>query len=239
MEIALRKKLFILGLVVFFNTHATGIASTDLIQGWVPKGWKLIQSAVGDLNQDGKSDAVMVLERDDPKNFKQNDGLGAPALNLNPRRLVILLKTTSGYNKVADLEHFLPSENSADNSCLSDPLEEGGVGIHRGLLQIDLHYWLSCGSWGVSHDKFVFRYENERFRLIGLDSSEFMRNSGESTEYSTNFLTGRKKITTGLNMFETTKAKTSWKKIPGSRAFYLDEISSECNTEKKNQDWCK
>jgi len=205
----------------------------------VPHGWKLIKSTKGDLNQDGKIDAVLVLERTDPKNLKQSDGLGAPVLNLNPRRLVVLLKTTAGYNKVVDAARFLPSENSEDSTCLSDPLEEGGIGVVRGLLQIDLHYWLSCGSWGVNHAKFIFRYENERFRLIGFDAFEFMRNSGESSEYSTNFVTGKKKITSGLNMFETTKGKVSWKKIPGNRSYFLDEMSSECNGEIKGQDWCK
>jgi len=154
---------------------------------WVPAGWKIIHSATGDLNQDGRSDAVLVLEEDNPANRKSNDGLGDSVLNLNPRRLVILFQTASGYQKVASTDRFLPSENDADCLCLADPVGDRNIHVSRGLLKIGLLYWVSCGSWGVTHRTFTFRYENNCFRLIGLDVSEFMRNSGESSEYSINY----------------------------------------------------
>jgi hypothetical protein len=213
---------------------------------WVPVGWQIIHSATGDLNQDGKSDAVLVLEEDNPANRKSNDGLGDSVLNLNPRRLVILFQTASGYQKVVSADRFLPSQNDAGSPCLSDPLYGGGIHVNRGLLKIELHYWLSCGSWSDTTRTFSFRYENNRFRLIGLDVSEFMRNSCEQSEYSINYLTGKQKITTGLKGCEAeskpekeSKPKITWKKIPSNRIFYLDKMTSDCNPDSKEDNWCE
>lgn len=205
---------------------------------WVPKGWKLIRSASGDLNKDGKDDTVLVLEQDDPANRKPNDGLGSPVLNLNPRRLVILMKTPSGHEAVLSKDGFIPSENDAEAPCLADPfLESGDIGVTRGALKIDLHYWLSCGSYGVSHSTFTFRHDAERFQLIGLDEMEFSRSTGEQSKYSTNFLTGKKKATTGLNAFEASRPTTTWSNIPSKRKFYLDEMTLSCDPAEA-QSWC-
>lgn len=209
---------------------------------WVPAGWKLISSTTGDFNQDGKSDAVLVLEENNPANRKRNDSLGASELNLNPRRLVILFQTASSYQKITELNHFLPSEHDAETPCLSDPLAEGEIKISHGLLKIGLHYWLSCGSYGVTNRTFTFRYENKRFRLIDMDVWEFMRNTGARTEYSSNYLTGKQKITTGYNEFEKSesKPKTAWKNIFNRRKFYLDDMRSSCYSDDgRAEDWCR
>jgi len=208
---------------------------------WIPAGWKLIRTATGDLNNDGKSDAALVIEQADPRTRKQNTGLGQSVLNTNPRRLLILLNTPAGFALTAGAEHFLPSEGSPESSCLSDPLEEGGVSVKRGVLQIDLHYWLSCGSYGVTHQTFKFRYEGGRFRLIGLDTWEFMRNSGERAEASTNYLTGKRKSTTGLNDSEqpAPKPKVAWDEVRNRGPFFLDAIGSECPAEANAGNWCQ
>lgn len=206
---------------------------------WVPAGWKLIQTANGDLNHDGKVDAVLVLEQNKKSNFVKNESLGAQELNLNPRRLLILFQAASGYEKVLSLDNYLPSQNSEDSPCLDDPLSEGGIQVNRGLLKISFRYWMSCGSWGVSHRTFTFRYESSRFRLIGLDTWGFMRNTGEKSETSVNFLTGKKKMVSGLNEFDESesKPKTSWLKIKQTRPLYLDELVSYCKSS-ASEDLC-
>ncbi len=216
--------------------HSTG-TEDKVWQTWVPKGWKLIANKTGDLNKDGLSDAVLVLEENNPSNRKTNESLGAEKLNLNPRRLLVLFQTPTGYQKVFSNDSFLPSENSEDTPCLADPMEEGGVQINNGVLKIELNYWLSCGSYGTSRHSYSFRYENARFRLIGFDQSEFMRNSGESSQYSANLLTGKEKITTGLNEFEKSKPHVKWNKIENSKIYYLEDITK--SGEKDNVRWCR
>lgn len=200
-----------------------GSAEPSGLHQWVPQGWKIVGSKTGDLNQDGLDDTVLVLQEDDPAKRKPNDGLGAPVLNLNPRRLVILFRTPAGHQEIVSADDVLPSEHEEDNPCQADPLENGGVEISRGTLRIDLHYSQSCGSYGVSHQTFIYRHENGRFRLIGQDTWESMRNSGERTEYSTNYLTGRRKTTTGLNEFRASTPKIEWERIETTEKVYLGE----------------
>jgi hypothetical protein len=208
--------------------------SSSVFNDWIPKDWKLVATAIGDLNQDGMEDAVLVLEQTNPANLVSNESLGASVLNLNPRRLLILFKTSEGYREILSRDHLLPSQNDADDPCLADPLlEEGGISISDGKIFIRLGSWSSCGSYGVTHETFTFRFESARFRLIGYDYSDFSRNSGEASEDSVNYLTGKRKRTTGQNEFEesTENAKPAvlWSKISGKREFYLDKMIFECN----------
>ena len=225
----MRTSFFSFVLLVAMGTapfaHAGPAAS---VKAWVPAGWKLIQDASGDLDGDGLDDAVLVLERTDPANIVANEGgLGTSELNLNPRRLLVLFQGPSGWRKGLQTDRFLPTEHDADSPCLADPLDEGGVTIQRGVLVIDLHYWLSCGSWAATHRSFRFRLEQGRFRLIGQDTQSFVRNTGEESASSINYLTGRKKTTeTPMVSDEQAqpKPRTTWTHLTGPRTFYLDRM---------------
>ena len=202
-------------------------ADAPTFQNYVPKGWKLIISTVGDLNADGKNDAALVIEKDDQANRKPNSDLGVSELNLNPRRLLILLQNDRDYQTALSTDKFLPTEDDEESPCLADPLGDGGMQISKGLLNITLSYWMSCGGWGSSSEEYLFRYENTRFLLIGSNHYYFMRNSGEATKYSINYVTGKIKITEGLNEFDEkeSKPKNVWKKIKNNAPKYLDEIT--------------
>jgi hypothetical protein len=215
-------------LVLLFVTALGFSQSSKPFEAWIPTGWKLIGTATGDLNLDGVDDAVLILEETNPANLKSNEGLGASTLNLNPRRLLILFKMPSGYRKAFSSDKLLPSEHDENSPCLEDPL--GDITVFKERLLINLKSSQSCGSYGVTLEKFTFRLENTRFRLIGYDHSEFSRSSGEKSEYSVNYSTGKKKIITGLNEFEESKPSVSWKRIPGKREFYLDEIALDCDS---------
>ena len=215
-------------LLLFLTTPVlAGEPSSGQFKDWIPPGWKLLQTSKGDLNKDGRDDVALVLEEKNPKKIKKDNNLSPLPLNFNKRRLLVLLREKSGYQELIKKDDFLPSESSEENSCLVDPLVERGVKIKKGVLQIELNYWFSCGSYGTTHETFKFRLENDRLRLIGRDSLSFSRNSGDQEENSKNFLTGQEKIITGRNKFEKelSNPKISWKPIEGKKEIYLDEMT--------------
>lgn len=197
-------------------------ALADDFAAHIPAGWQLTHSVRGDLNGDGRADAVLVLQQQDPAKIIDNNNLGASQLNTNPRVLKVLFNDQGRFRHAAESGTLIPPEHSTDAPCLQDPLLDGDITVEKGLLKVKLHYWLSCGSWGVDTETYTFRLAQNRFRLIGLDQMEFMRNSGDATEYSYNYLTGRKKTVTGGNMFEGGKPRTRWEKLPALPPYYLE-----------------
>lgn len=190
----------------------------------VPAGWKLDASATGDLTGDGVADVAMVIRGDDPKLIVHNDRLGQAELDTNPRRLLIFAGSRTGYRQIAASDHLIPPAGDAESSCLEDPLAEGEITIARNVLSVKLHYWLSCGSWGVTANTYRFRLQSGRFRLTGFDQMEFMRNSGEGTRVSVNFLTSRKSATK-FAIDDSIPERLKWTKIRPQR-FYLDMLDS-------------
>jgi hypothetical protein len=199
----------------------------------IPKGWRVILNTLGDLTGDKKPEAVIVIEEQDKSKIINNDRLGSQTLNTNPRRLIILTPAAKGHRQIQSVEGFLPPEGDAESSCLADPLmENGGMEIKKGVLIVTLNYWLSCGSYGVTKDIFRFRQQGSRFRLIGKDTKSYSRASGEGEEISINYLTGRKRETTGITVIEpdeggsVAKPKTTWSRIPAEEGQFLDNVTT-------------
>ena len=181
------------------------------IESFIPKNWKLISKANGDLNQDKKEDFAFVIQLVDKKNIIHNkDGLGRNELDSNPRTLVIIFKDSlsEGYNFIQKTDTFIIRDVEP---VAEDPFEE--IKIFNGLLDIHFQWWYSAGSWFTSQHSYKFRYQNHNFALIGVDCSTFHRASGDSKDYSFNFLTKKYSLTVGNDNDETIKPKTSWHKI--------------------------
>lgn len=219
----MKKSLYIL--ILFYSIIAISQQNSTPEQ-FVPKGWKTIKKETGDLNNDKLNDIVLIVEENNKDNFIKNQSLGNTTLNLNPRGIIILLKDKSSFTKVLENYSFIPSENDEESPCLADPLLEGGLDITNGVLTISLNYWYSCGSWFTNTNSYKFRYQENKFKMIGLDCSEMHRASGDATEISINFLTKKKKVTTGLSEFKESKPKVKWETIKLSHLYDLN-ISRE------------
>ena len=209
-----------------------------------PAGWKVISAAEDRQTADGSGNAVLVIEKDDPANRIKNDGLGGPELNTNPRHLLFVTRTRNVGWVTGRIENFLPPEGDFESPCLADPLEDGGVSLAKGVVTVSLHYWLSCGSYGVTHKEYKFRKEGARYRLIGLDVNSYSRSTGMGDESSINYLTGRKSVTSGVVVMEPedgTKPgppKISWSRI-GKQRFYLDSMDRKaCDDYESSPSWC-
>ncbi len=188
-----------------------------------PAGWKLVSSVAGDLTGDGKADLVQVIQRTDPKLVIRNEGMGTDELDTNPRRLLIFARVGAGFGQIAAVDDFIPPAGDAETPCLVDPLDEGGIVIARGVLSVDLRYWVSCGSYGVTGTTFKFRHQAGRFRLIGFDRMEFLRSSGQGEKVSVNFLTNRK-AATAFAIDDSIPERLKWTRIKPQQHF-LDTLN--------------
>jgi hypothetical protein len=204
----------------------------------IPAGWQIIgESAEG-------ANAVLMIEENNPAKKIKNPYLGPEIWNTNPRKLLFLRSAGGKYRQIGQADNFLPPENDAETPCLVDPLGEGGMSLAKGILTISFSYWLSCGSYGSAKTSFKFRLEGNRYRLIGLDSLEFSRASGEGEETSINYLTGRKSYTADVQVIQVddhdkpVERRKTWSRV-GREKFYLDAMNqAQCNGRASAPSWC-
>lgn len=219
------------GLVLLFTAATSGLlASGAAISAApsgppIPAGWKVDETASGDLTGDGINDTAVVIRKTDPALIVMNEGMGEPQLDANPRRLLVFKRTAQGFVQIASNDRMMPPAGDEANQCLVDPLDEGGISIARQSLKVNLHYWYSCGTWSVTSRTYTFKLQGQRFRLIGFDKMEFMRNSGAGENLSVNLLTGRKGVTP-FNNEESRPQPTKWGKVKPP-VVYLDMISEK------------
>lgn len=174
---------------------------------FVPDQWHVIKRTEGDLNNDNLADVALVVEKDDPKNVVAiND---STTLNTNPRALLIVLKQKNGSYRLAAKNNngFVEPAGSKENDLLIDPLENSELVLKNNSLVIDFQYSYLGGTWVTTFVKYVFRYQNDRFELIGAEEESFSKSTGEETNRSFNLSTNRLEITTGGNAFDETKNK--------------------------------
>jgi hypothetical protein len=195
--------------------------------GFVPAGWKLEVRQDGDLNGDGVPDLLLVLQQDDPAKILQTPAgqMGADSVNANPRILAVAFadaRPAKGYTLALQDHSLIPIH---DNPVLEDPLDDtGGIAIKKGTFQLSLHYFASAGSWEMSNTTYTFRYQDGAFKLIGYDENEVNRGSGKLDETSINFLTGKKKLSSGT--IENDKMDVTWKNLGKRPLLNLDQVAA-------------
>ena len=225
-----RKLFFILSLFLISSIYVFGEnfpQKAKTVNDFIPKGWKEILSTNGDLNRDKLEDTVIVIEKEDKKNIKKNDGFGPEELNLNPRILLVLFKQKDGTYVLASKNDkgFIKSEGNDDNPALMDTLDD--IIIKNNVLKIVFNYFMSAGSWWTSTNVYIVRFQNNVLELIGYESNAYMRNTGEEEGTSINFSTNKAKITTGGNIFEEKEnnPKNEWRYVKFEKKYILNEMT--------------
>lgn len=177
----------------------------------VPRGWVIIGEASGDLNGDNTEDVALVIQNTDPKYMVLNhSGMGEDSIDANPRALLIL------FGNAESLTYRLALRSDSvilrnDDPIMQDPFSE--IAINNGNLEIGFISFANAGSWYSYYNKYIFRYRQGEFALIGAETGENHRSSGEYKDISINFLTNKYKITTGNFADSTVKPVTIWKKL--------------------------
>ena len=170
------------------------------MEDFVPKHWSAIMKVDGDLNKDGLADTALIVEQENPENIsvtEYND-----TLNTNPRALLVLFKQENGTYKLAAKNDKGFIEPPKESSSLLDPLGEGDINIKNNTLRLRFQYFFSAGSWYITNVEYVFRYQNNHFELIGVETNSFHRATGEETIVSFNLSTNKLETTMGGNVFE-------------------------------------
>ena len=193
---------FLLFIICSFNVLAINfLEKASKVEDFIPKGWKSIVIRKGDLNKDKIDDVVLVIEKNDPKNMKKSESTYEESVvnNFNPRIILVLFKDkNSQYNLVAKNENgFIVSEGKSyeegfeklASSNLNGKLSDS-ITIKNNTLRI---YTFFEGVRDMSSTEYVFRYQNNRFELIGLEIKSYGRHSTsgdtEKDKYSINFST--------------------------------------------------
>jgi hypothetical protein len=201
------------------------------LRPWVPPGWGLIASARGDLDNDGRPDAVLVLQKQDPHRVRPVDGPGGPQVDLNERRLQVLLaRPGGGYRAVFTSDQTIPPEGNEDNPCVVDPFIDRYLRIRRGLLVLRFEHWASCGGWGRSSSQWKFRFDPARpgMRLIGYDATESVRNAPGMDRLSVDLLKGRFWAQRSQEEGAGVRQRSEEGRVPTDPALYLNDTLPEC-----------
>jgi hypothetical protein len=161
------------------------------VEGFLPMEWRMELKQSGDLNGDGRDDVVLVLRALDERNVIDMRGQGGPEnFDTNPRILMVAFANAVGGYDLALENHTLIAritEPSGQDPLDPNGVQEGGVEIKNGTLQVTLGYF----GGDMGHTTFTFRFQGGRFALIGYDSIDVERSQGIVRSVSINYATRR------------------------------------------------
>lgn len=171
----------------------------------VPEGWEH-KEATGDLNKDGIKDLVVLAKPNFKEKMKTRDD--GYEYNFNPYILAIYFGQADGnHQQWKQYEELFPADDEWISVDVDIEVTE------RGTLNISTGTFASGGSYGTNQTKYTYRFQNGDFYLIGRESTDMMRNTGEMTTISENYLTWKRQ-TIKDNAFEEGMKKETWSKLP-------------------------
>ena len=162
-------------------------ATAATLQAFVTTGWQIEHQLEGDLNKDAVPDAALVLIEAMPANADKD----------NPperqRALLALFKTADGKWSRAGVAPKLLLCTRCGGAFYGGSETPVQAEISKGVIVVHQEY----GSRNLTNQTWRLRYDavTKQFGLIGLDITDFDRNTGLSLQESSNFLAGVKTVT--------------------------------------------
>lgn len=143
-----------------------------------------------DLNKDGLLDIVILIEEIGLKNQHETN---ATNLKSSERPLLVAFKRTNGsYKWAAKNTSIIPPKDDPKRPCLLDPFgENSGISTENSLIKIHLQQFYNCGAWEIYDFDYIFRYQNQKFELIGYNEASLHRSTGEEISTTVNFYTAK------------------------------------------------
>lgn len=182
---------------------------------FLPKGFVVFEEIYGDLNKDGIEDCVLIIKGTEKNQVITDEYLGT--LDRNRRGIIVLFKKNDHYELALKNYDCFSSENE-DGGVYYAP--ELSIEIKKGNLNVNYGHG-RYGSW-----KYIFRYQNSDFELIGYDQIDSNGPIPEK-ETSINFLTEKKrvKLYTNENYGEGEEVfEVTWEDINVNGLIKLSEI---------------
>jgi hypothetical protein len=186
------------------------------ISDFIPAGWAILDTAVGDLNGDKVNDAAIILQyKDSVSIIKTVDDI-LDSVVTQPRIFIVLFKNAN------DMNFYLVEQSNSfilnhDDPIMEDPYQ--GLKIDKCILQIDFYFFCTMGCWYTTSSSYKFRYKENQFLLIGADLFTIHRTTLDYEDYSYNFLTQKRRLITGNDQKGT--KKTNWKMLAISTCMTL------------------
>ena len=110
------------------------------------------------------------------------------------------------------------TEPSAQDPLDPNGVQEGGVEIKNGTLQVTLGYF----GGNMGHMTYTFRFEKGGFKLIGYDSIDVERFKGTTDQVSVNYVTRR--MSHGVGKISDDTDKVTWTKLPLKPLLTMEQV---------------
>jgi hypothetical protein len=192
------------------------------IEGFLPWQWRVELKVSGDLNGDGRDDVALVLRAIDERNIVDMRRQGGPDnYDTNPRILMVAFaNAVDGYNLALENHTLIArtTEPSAQDPLDPDGVQQGGVAIKNGTLQVTLGYF----GGNMGHLTYTFRYEKGAFKLIGYDGVDVERSKGVISQISMNYSTRR--MSRSVGSISDDKNKVTWTKLPAKPLLTMEQV---------------
>ena len=220
-----RKIFFILSLFLICSFYTFGESfpqKAKSVKDFIPKGWEQLYIAKGDLNKDKLEDVVIVIRNGVP--VWGNDNIDVDYV------LLVLFKEKDGtYSLVAKNDKNFMGEQA--------PRFVNSIEIRKNTLIIEFYYFTGAHLFELGC-VCTFRFQNNKFELIGYYDYEYNIGRGDMYETSVNFSTNKMKITTSNMLDEKkNKPKDEWKDIKFEKKYILDEMTNETIDEIRGIDY--
>ncbi len=164
---------------------------TDKIENIIPKNWKLIDSAKGDLNNDQQVDLVLILEYQTP--ITETRAYGNQEIELirefqKPRMMAIYFKNRQNNKYKLALQNQDFILRSEEGGKLGDPLKDIRIDNNKLTLSFE-----GGGDWRWKLN-YGFQFQGKNWILVNANNIYYNKDSGDMIDKQYDFID--RKITT-------------------------------------------